>query len=234
MTETTLLASRPASVGAMLQSRSPPPDRRRPSATSKASAGSRSPGRRPRTRSSSSRPACSPSASSPRTGSPSPPAPGSSGSWPTWRSCAPAARPRRSTRPPPHERRRLHPGRLGVQDRLRRGRRAGRQGPRHLADLPALTTVVQIDGTDDHEKVIGWAELGAARCRPPRGQPGRGRRRDRRHPAGAPGHPDLHLRHHGPAQGRPAGAGQLDLRGRGGRGVRHHLAPTTCSTSGCR
>src|SRR5829696_6848510 len=29
----------------------------------------------------------------------------------------------------------------------------------HLADLPALTTVVQIEGTTDHAKVISWAEL---------------------------------------------------------------------------
>jgi long-chain acyl-CoA synthetase len=29
----------------------------------------------------------------------------------------------------------------------------------HLADLPALTTIVQIDGTNDHDRVIGWDEL---------------------------------------------------------------------------
>jgi long-chain acyl-CoA synthetase len=29
----------------------------------------------------------------------------------------------------------------------------------HPADLPALTTIVQIDGTNDHDRVIGWDEL---------------------------------------------------------------------------
>ncbi len=92
----------------------------------------------------------------------------------------------------------------------------------HLDTLPSLVTVVQIDGKVDHEKVIGWADLeqlGAdylatnstavddviAGIEP-------------EHLATI----DLHLRHHRPAQGRTPGAGQLDLRERRRRGVRHH------------
>ena len=60
-------------------------------------AGSRSPGRRPATRRAGSPQACSRSASSPSSGSASPPARATSGSWPTSRSCAPAAPPRPST-----------------------------------------------------------------------------------------------------------------------------------------
>ena len=70
---------------------------------------------------------------------------------------------------------------------------------------------------------MSWDEFRDAGPGLPRRPPGRGRRRDRRHRPGQPGHADLHLGHHRPPQGRAAGPRRLDLRGHGDRGVRHHL-----------
>ena len=61
----------------------------------------------------------------------------------------------------------------------------------------------------------------AARRRAARRPAGRRRGADRRHRPGRAGHPDLHLRHDRPAQGRPAPAQVVDLRGRGHPGAGH-------------
>ena len=47
-------------------------------------------------------------------------------------------------------------------------------------------------------------------------------------------HPDLHLRHHWPAQGRPAQPHVLGLRGRRPPSTWTSSARTSCSTCGCR
>ena len=54
----------------------------------------------------------------------------------------------------------------------------------HLDDLPALTTVVQIEGRTDHAKVISWADLQQQGADHLAGPPGR--RRRRRSPASRP------------------------------------------------
>ncbi len=93
----------------------------------------------------------------------------------------------------------------------------------HLDELPQLITIVQLDGKVDHDKVMGWADLEKL-----------GRDYLEANPTAVddviaaieprgPGDADLHLRHYGTAQRRTPGAGLLDLRGRGDRGVRHHL-----------
>ena len=86
------------------------------------------------------------------------------------------------------------------------------------ADLPALTKVVTFDGTADGDWVItsttssGWvSDLLAERVR-------RGHGPGRAHDARPPRHPDLHLGHDRPAQGRAAPPLGLDLRGRGRAG----------------
>ena len=48
------------------------------------------------------------------------------------------------------------------------------------------------------------------------------------------GHPDLHLRHHRPAQGRPAAPRLLDLRGRGDPGPGHPRRGRPAVPAGCR
>ena len=122
----------------------------------------------------------------------------------------------------------------GVADRLRRGRRPGRQAAR-----PARPPARPDPGRDLHRE--GRRRVGdqpggpagpgrqAARRAPDRRGRGGGRR-----PAGPPGHADLHVGHHGAAQGRGAAPPLLDLHRRGGRGARHRSARTTCSTCGCR
>ena len=149
--------------------------------------------------------------------------PGGVGRSPTWRSTPrPAPRPR-STRPRQPE------DVLHIVSRLRRGRRVRRGRDqaavlRELADkTPDLGHVVLLEGAGDGtERELSLDDAGRAR---PRACWPRTRTRSttvgRRHRAGPPGHADLHLRHHRPAQGRRADPGQLDVRGRGGRPARH-------------
>ena len=75
---------------------------------------------------------------------------------------------------------------------------------------------------------------GAARRRRARRRPGPGRPSVAGDRAGPPGHADLHLRHHRPAQGRRAAARRLVLGGRRAGATSGCSAPTTCSTCGCR
>ena len=92
----------------------------------------------------------------------------------------------------------------------------------HLPELPELVKIIQISGAVDHALVIGWDDFGTLGREHLAAQPGLRRRGHRRHRSGQPGHLDLHLGHHRPAQGGPAGARQLDLRGHGDRDLRHH------------
>ncbi len=116
------------------------------------------------------------------------------------------------------------PNRWWCSPRTRsRPRRPWRRHP------PCLRAIVLFDGSaartspdaGDVSRVLdpGRARRArpAAACR----RTGRGRQAHRRLRPGGPGHPDLHLRHHRPAQGCPAGARQLDVRGQGRRGAEH-------------
>ena len=175
-------------------------------------------------------------ASSRSSGSASPPARATSGSSPTSPSCAPAPPPRPSTRrrsprtsptssPTPTARwssprttRRSascveHRDRAAA--RLEGGHLRRRRRRRRLGDRPRRP--------GDAGRRAAWP------TEPDDDRPDRTGHQPRR-----PRHPDLHLRHHRPAQGRPAAPRLLDLRGRGDPGLRHPRPRTTCSTSGCR
>jgi long-chain acyl-CoA synthetase len=84
----------------------------------------------------------------------------------------------------------------------------------HLDELPELIRIVQLDGKVDHPKVIGWSDLEKQGREYLEAQPR----------AGGSGDADLHLGYHRPAQGRTPGTRLLDLRGRRDRGLRHHLS----------
>ena len=144
------------------------------------------------------------------------PTPGSSGSWPTSASCAPARRPPRSTRPPSPRTRRSSwptPGSrvLIAEDAAQAAKVAG-------ADLPDLTHVVLIDGTADaaaSRRCSRWPSWRPRAREALAADPDlvdAGRRRASARP---PRHPDLHLRHDRHAQGRRAAARRLVLGGRG-------------------
>ena len=100
--------------------------------------------------------------------------------------------------------------------------------------LPDLIRVVTFDGHG--RRRVGDRPGGPAGPgrRAPRRAPDRRRRRGGRRPARPPGHADLHVRHHGAAQGRRAAPPLLDLHRRRRRGASASSAATTCSTSGCR
>ena len=128
----------------------------------------------------------------------------------------------------------LHPQRLRVPGGLRRGRRADRQAQRAAQRDP-----VRHQGRHlrrHRRRRLGHHPRRAGR--PRREAPRRAPRRDqddgRGHQARPAGHPDLHLRHHRPAQGRPAPAPVVGLRGRGDRRRRASSTRTTCSSCGCR
>ena len=87
--------------------------------------------------------------------------------------------------------------------------------PRAAPSCRTSSKVVLFDGTD--ATATGSITSRRARALGERAWLERARRRrqpDRGDRAGGPGHADLHLRHHRPAQGRPAGPRRLDLRGR--------------------
>ena len=92
--------------------------------------------------------------------------------------------------------------------------------------LPALSRVVTFDGTTgrrlgDHPRRPGEARRGVA------GRPGRCRHRaDRCHHRRQPGHVDLHVGHHRPAERRARSPQVVDLRGRRRAGAR-----TSCSST---
>ena len=133
--------------------------------------------------------------------------------------------------------RRLHPQRLRQPRRLRRGRRPGRQAAR-ASRGPARPghKIVVFDGagatatgSSAWTTSAGSARDTARRRARASSTTGSTATRPRQ-----PRHADLHLRHHRTAQGRPAAALSLDLRGRRDRGAWTSSAATTCSTSGCR
>ena len=123
--------------------------------------------------------------------------------------------------------RQLHPVRLRLQDRLRRGRTAGRQG----AGPPVRSARADKDHPDErHRRPRPGHRLGRLRNPGPGvsgRQPGLRRRGDRRYRPGQPGDPDLHLGHHRSPEGSAADSRRLDLRGQGGRNLRHHRSGRT-------
>ncbi len=85
----------------------------------------------------------------------------------------------------------------------------------HRDELPEVMKVVTFDGTTDGDWVIDMdalAELGRAYLAE---HPGIVEETAAEDPARPARHPDLHLRHHRPAQGRAPGAPLVGLRGRG-------------------
>ena len=180
------------------------------------------------------RPDCCRSVSSPRTGSVSPRPLGSSGSWPTWRSCAPARRPPPSTRartprtPPtswPTPTRKI----VFAEDDTQLKKLTEQR-----SELPNLTKVVLFDG--DLGRRLG-DHPGRPR-RPGREVSGRacllraqGRRRDQARPAGDA---DLHLRDHRQAERCAAAPRGLGVHRRRDRRHGAARARTICSCCGCR
>ena len=105
--------------------------------------------------------------------------------------------------------------RLRRGHRLRRGRDQGRAAARAGRQDPDLAHVVLLEGAGGGDRSGAVAgRPGRARPRAAGREPDGGRHGRRRHRAGPPGHADLHLGHHRPAQGRRADPRQLDLRGR--------------------
>ena len=100
--------------------------------------------------------------------------------------------------------------------------------------LPALEKIVLIDGEGDGEFIISWEqlkELGVAKLKD---EPKAIEERIVPAHLGVPGHGDLHLRDHRPAQGRRTAAPLLGVRGCQHPGAGHHRRPMTCSSCGCR
>ena len=187
----------------------------RPSATPRATRGSRSPGSRPGTRSRRSPQACSRWASSPSSASASRRAPATSGSWPTWRSCAPPAPPPRSTRRPTPRTPPTSSATPTAASSSPRTTSRSRSSSRTATSCPHLEKVITFDGAADGDWVISLDDLAALGDGLPRRAPRRHRREGRGHRARPARHPDLHLRHHRPPQGRAAAPQVLGLRGRG-------------------
>ena len=176
----------------------------RRSATRSATPGSRSPGSRPATGSATSPPGCSRSASSPSSASASPRRPATSGSSPTSRSCAPAApRPRSTPRPTPRTRR-TSSATPSARSSSPRTTSRSRSSPSSAASCRTVGKVVTFDGTADGDWVItldALADLGEKYLVEHPDAIETTVAGDQARPAR---HPDLHLRHHRPAQGRPA------------------------------
>ena len=89
------------------------------------------------------------------------------------------------------------------------------------AELPHVGKVVTFDGTTDGDWVIGLDDLAALGDAYLADTPRRRRRDGRRDLARPARDADLHLRHHRPAQGRPAAAPVMGLRGHRDPGAEH-------------
>ena len=161
--------------------------------------------------------------------------PATSGPWPTSPSCAPAGRPRRSTRrrspptwpsswPTPAAKVVFAENAEQVEKlRERRDELPGAPPRRHLRRRVRRG----LRGSSTLTSCASWAASSSPATR--------GRRRAHRRAQARPArHDHLHLGHHRPAQGRAAAPRRLDLRGRRRRRRSASSPRTTCSTSGCR
>ncbi len=103
----------------------------------------------------------------------------------------------------------------------------------HLHELPALVKIIQISGAVDHGLVIGWDDFGTL------GREHLAANQDCVDEAIAGTGPDnlATLIYTSGTTGRPKGVRLMHdswtYLGQGGRGLRHHLPRTTCTTCGC-
>ena len=121
---------------------------------------------------------------------------------------------------------RLHPERLGVGHRLRRGRRTGGQGAHRKPALPEGGGGLRRRCHQRHRTLPRRpgghpGRRGRAGARPAGRRAGRRRSTHRRLRSGGSRHPDLHLGHHRPPEGCATGPRQLDVRGHGRRRAGH-------------
>ncbi len=159
--------------------------------------------------------------SRPSSGSGSPPARATSGSSPTSASCAPARRRRRCTPPPTRRTRRTSSATPSARSSSPRTTPRSPSSPPAGPSCRTLHKVVTFDGTADGDWVDHHRRPREARRGLPRRAPGRHRGDRQGHQRRPARHPDLHLRYDGPAEGRPAAAQLVGLRGRGHPGPGH-------------